>query len=231
MKQPMDIVVIVFTILSFVVGSIAAVAAVYAVVYSYQQLKIARGQAALRPVLVVEEVRLLDLGEVPSILEEISTVEEERREEEEEEEQRRNMAGRSEMEQMSWEMTHFRVRGLPYETYYGDLPDKVLRVRIRNDGVVTATGVEATIRVRDTHLKPLDYFLDVKEVRYHSNGEDDAYGTYAVRLGDRDLDMPPGDEHYNLLVAVVVRSSGTTPVITSLATATTSMQDIKELEI
>ncbi len=60
----LDTVFLILTIGSFVVGLIAAIAAIYGVVYSRQQLKIAREQSESHPILAVKEVRLIDFENV-----------------------------------------------------------------------------------------------------------------------------------------------------------------------
>jgi hypothetical protein len=195
---------------------------------SKEQLELARRQESRRPQLVVEEVRLLEVEDVPDVLEDIDDIEEERQTEREEEE-RRSQGFASEVERLTWEINRSKFRGFG-ETYNGKLPQKVLRVRLRNVGTVTATGVEAIVYLEADYLEPLEYFADVEEVIYHPD-ENPPHGVYTARFGGRTLDLPPGLKHYDLLIAVLVCSSGSTEVVSVLSTATTSVEDKKELVI
>ena len=95
---------------------------------------------------------------------------------------------------------------------------------------MTATGVEAIVYLEADYLEPLEYFADVEEVIYHPD-ENPPHGVYTARFGGRTLDLPPGLKHYDLLIAVLVCSSGSTEVVSVLSTATTSVEDKKELVI
>lgn len=189
---------------------------------SEEQLELARRQESRRPQLVVEEVRLLEVEDVPEVLEAINDVEEEWRADREDEE-RRSQGFMSEADRLMWEMNRSKARGFG-ETYEGELPQEVLRVRLRNEGSVTATGVEAIVYLEADHLEPLEYFADVEEVSHYPD-KNPPHGVFAARFGGRSLDLPPGLKHYDLLVAVLVRSSESTEVVSVLSTATTSVED------
>jgi hypothetical protein len=194
---------------------------------SKEQLELAHRQESRRPQLVVEEVRLLEVEDVPDVREELDGIEEERQADREDEE-RRSQGFMSEADRLMWEINRSRARGIG-ETYEGDeLPHNVLRIRLRNEGTVTATGIEAIVYLEANHLEPLEYFADVEEVSHHPD-ENPPHGVYTARFGGRDLDLPPGLKHHDLQVAVLVRSPGTTEVVSVLSTATTSVEDKKEL--
>lgn len=191
-----------------------------------EQLRLTREQAALRPKLVIEGVLLDDLESIPGLLERVREAEEDQRAEAEEERERNRPM--SDTDRLAWEIKH-RRRGSG-EKYRGALPDKVLKVRVRNGGTVTAVSVEATVLLQASYLEPLEYFTGVK-VTLSADDENDPYAAYIVDLGGRDLDIAPGPTYRDLLVAVRVLSAGTTRVFSTLATATTSTERSTELEI
>ena len=69
-----------------------------------------------------------------------------------------------------------------------------------------------TTAIEADHLEPLEYFADVEEVSHYPD-KNPPYGVFTARFGGRSLDLPPGLKHYDLLVAVLVRSSGSTEVV------------------
>jgi hypothetical protein len=96
-----------------------------------------------------------------------------------------------------WEVSRSRTRGFG-GTYEGELPHKVLRVRLRNEGTVTATAVETTVYLEADHLEPLEYFANVEEVSHHPD-EHPHHGVYTAQFGGPDLNLPPGFKHRGLL--------------------------------
>jgi hypothetical protein len=207
---------------------LALVISAGSLLFAYLAWRNTSRQEARRPQLVVEEVRLLEVKDVPDVLEEVEAIEEERRDDREDEE-RRMQGFTNEMERMMWEMNRSKHRGFG-ESYDGELPQKVLRVRLRNEGPVIAMGVEAIVYLEANHLEPLEYFADVEKVSYHPT-ENAPHGVYATRFGGSGLDLPPGLKYVDLFVAVLLHSPGHTEVASVLSTATTSVEDKKGLMI
>ena len=162
-----------------------------------KQLQLAQKQAEMRPVLAVAEVRLLEVEALEELREEILDIQEERRREAERE------AERNREESPLYSSMLGYVRPPPYK---GPLPDKVVEVKLVNNGKTAAYEVTGWVSFEATYLEPLDYFLDVNAVDVATNG----FVRAEVGGGERSTLLTTANDAIRFQMAVKVHAPGNT---------------------
>ncbi len=208
-----------------------------------EQLRLAREQAEMRPVLEVAEVRLLDVSDVEELEEYVRPIREFRAERSEKERREREREGKEKQQKQerskgldiskldskeleaesgegaSWpgilsgltpqvqfpDLIHRSSASEPYE---GPLPDKVVRIKLVNQGRTAAYEVTGWIYFDHAHLEPVDEFGDGYDVEVLKDG----WCKVAVGGGTGCSLLPTVNDPLSFDIAVKVHSLGKTQI-------------------